>query len=666
MKDKTYTSTSRTASCRVLHTMNATRAVGHPSKTRTATRFISHVVAVLLLAVCLGVGGLCMMTDTVHAASNFVIEDYDVDMVVQEDDTYVITETLKVHFTAPSHGIYRTIPYRTELDRDGQYSLFFAKVRDFEMLSGQPFKKQRDEKNYNVRIGEPDVIADTDTTYKIRFVFDNRGDHLNGADEVYYNLIGKGWEAKSIDHVSFKVTFPKPIDPTKVGMKTGYQIDVPFEVKKDRIVQGETTENVMGGLTIRAVLPEGYFTKQAKTSNLLYYLLMAALVVLAGVGFVFWRRYGKDPHIVETEEFYPPDGLSAPEIAYLLKEELENKQIISILLTLADKGYIKITEKEVKKALRKKLVKEYELTKLKDYDEGVIGEKTFMNGLFKSGDVVNVKDLQNKFYKTVEDIKKKIIKKYEGDLYDPRAEHYANIMTCVGSLGIIALVFITKLMNGSSFIVDSNIFMSIVLIAMQIILPIGGFWGISRRIKKGKKNPIFYILWALLALLGIGIAALFETFISWQVVPFFIGMGMCLVLFILSGLCERKTDYYADLLGRIRGYKRFLQMAEKDQMEMLAEQDPGYYYRNLAFAFALGVTSVYAAHFIKMATEPPQWYDSPILYTGGVFDAEGMMGSMDHMFGSMSSTMTSSPSGGGGGGSFSGGGGGGGGGGGSW
>ena len=108
-------------------------------------------------------------------------------------------------------------------------------------------------------------------------------------------------------------------------------------------------------------------------------------------------------------------------------------------------------------------------------------------------------------------------------------------------------------------------------------------------------------------------------------------------------------------------------------MEMLAEQDPNYFYKNLAFAFALGVTAVYMKRFAALAAQAPAWYDSPY-YTsgmssgeGGIFDPSHLMDSVDSMMDSVSSTMSSSPSSdGGGGGSFSGGGGAGGGGGGSW
>ena len=627
---------------------------------------VSTVLSVMLIA-----AGLLAAVPAaqVHAASNFIIESMDVQMQVNEDDTYDITETLHVHFTAPSHGIYRSIPTYVTLDRDGQVSTFYAKVRDFTMVSGQEYKKESDGSDFRVRIGDPDKYENTDAVYTYKYRYDMRGDHLDGADEVYHNLVGTDWEAKAIEEVSFTVTFPKDIDMANVGMKTGDQEDVAFETEGNRVVRGVTTQDTLRGLTIRAVLPEGYFTKQAGGSNALFYVLIGLLVQLAAAGFFLWRKHGRDPVIVETEEFYPPKGLSAPEVGYLDEGEISGDHVVSMLLSLADKGYLRIREKEVAYGRKKKKTKtEYEIEQVREYDGKVIGESTFMNGLFEDGErpVVELSELTDKFYKTVDKIKKAITEHYEGKLYDEKAGNYALILYGAGTLSLIALVFLSKLLNGSPFIMDGDIMMSLMIMAFELGLPLLAFFMISNRVKEGKRGIFGYIGWGILAAAGVGLMRLFDTFAGAQTIPYLIGLGMCLVLFLLGGLCERKTDLYADLLGKIRGYKRFLQLAEKDRMEMLAEQDPEYYYKNLAYAFALGVTSVYASRFAALAVKPPEWYVSGTSMHSGSFDAGSFAGSLDSMMSSVSTSMTSSPSGGSGGGSFSGGGGGGGGGGGSW
>ena len=619
------------------------------------------VIAVFIFA-------LCLLPQTANAASNFWIDDYDVQVVVNEDDTYDITETIKVHFTWQSHGIYRTIPLRTSLDRDGQRSTYFAKVRGFEMLSGQKWEDESDYGEFNARIGDEDVYADKDTVYRMSYTYDPQGDHFKGGDEFFYNLIGTSWEAQSIKHVSFDVQFPKAIDMSKVGVKTGGNEMVDFEVVSDREIKGETSENVLGGLTVRAVLPEGYYTRQEGTSAIPLLILTGLMILLAAIGFLLWRKYGRDPQIVETEEFYPPEKLSAPEVGFLAQGEVQGSHVISSLLSLADRGYLKITESEIPTGFRKKKTKtSYEITKLREYDDDVIGERAFMDGLFETGDTVDIEDLKNKFYKTVNAIEKDIKNYYRDKLYDAKAAKYARILKIGGIAGVILMILATFLGgNGLGFIGPSILFGPIYIIIIAVVAFVIGFGSIAKKINE-REHYWGIIGYAVCIAVGLAACVLCEVAPGARFIPFLIGLGMCFVLFLLSALCERKTDWYASVLGKIRGYRNFLKIAEKDKMEMLAEKDPQYFYKNLAYAFALGVTAVYAERFASLATQPPEWYESGFAGTGGnPVTSATFLNSMDSMMSSISTSMTSSPSDGGGGGSFSGGGGGGGGGGGSW
>ena len=638
----------------------------------TAVRAVQRAFCIAVMVI----AGWALAGQPAHAASDFIIKDYDIQMQINEDDTYQITETVDVHFTAPSHGIYRVIPTRTVLLRDDQKSYFYGKVKDFKMLSGQPVDETKGEDGWYFKIGDPDRYEAEDTIYQYSYIFDMGGDHLKGADEVYYNMVGTSWETPSIEHVTFRIAFPKDIDMDRVGIKTGYDVPVPFQSDGKRVITGETTENVLGGLTIRAVLPEGYFTKQASGTHLLFYLLAAVLLAMTGFGAVLWRKYGRDPQIVETEEFYPPEGLSPAEVAYLDEGVVTRGQIASLLLTLADKGYLKIVEKVTVQGLRKNKTKtEYEIVRLKEYDGDSEDERLFMEGLFdeESTGVVKEEELKNSFYETLDDIQTRIQSRFEGRLYDDRANTVSLILRMLGILGMIALFIISKALNGSPFIVgNGDTLIYLAFYVMEIALPIAGFWGLSNWINSPKKKVTSLIGGlignGLLIGAGFGIAVLYDTCMYDQIVPYLIGMAAVFLLNLMAALCEKRSEEYSALLGKIRGYKNFLKVAEKDRMEMLAEKDPDYFYRNLAIAFALGVTAVYAKRFASMATKAPDWYDSPAIMTGSVFNAASVTGSMDSMMSSVSRTMSSAPSGrgSGGGGSFSGGGGAGGGGGGSW
>ena len=66
-------------------------------------------------------------------------------------------------------------------------------------------------------------------------------------------------------------------------------------------------------------------------------------------------------------EFYPPDGLNSADLGFIYKGRSEQKDIISLLIYLANKGYLKIEEFE-EKVLNVIKSKQFKIIKIKEYD----------------------------------------------------------------------------------------------------------------------------------------------------------------------------------------------------------------------------------------------------------------------------------------------------------
>lgn len=592
-----------------------------------------------------------------YAASNFYITNMNVDVVVNEDDTYNVTESLNVTFTQPSHGIYRKIPYQVNLDRDGQTSKFRADIDGFKMLSSQKYKDMSDDTYFNIRFGDENKYENTKTAYKYSYVYDMKGDHLKNGDEFYFNFVGDEWEAQSIDAVTYKVHFPKKIDPDNVGVKAG-SVSQNFSIDDSgKVISGMTTDNVFNGLTMRAVLPQGYFSKEAGSNSILYYIILAVLFVLTIGGMIMWSRHGRDKKMIRTVEIAPPDGLPSEVIGYLYDETSKGEHVISILLELANEGYVKIVETKKKS---------YRIECLKHYDGDNRYAKMFMDGLFKNYTRENVTkgQLKNKFYKTVEKIEKAIDEEYNEKLYDNNAEQISAVLMVIGFVSFGLLYLGTRLLNGYSIFGD-GIAVSIAFFLVATLCTGGGFSTLFSFVNKKKVSRIFGGTGVIL--LGMGCGYLYQGF-PMEKNPFFVaGFVLSAVIFLLAKICQKKTDWYVDTLGKITGYKDFLKKTEKDRIEKLVQEDPEYFYRNLAYAYVLDVTNAYVRQFDGIVSEPPSWYESNTRFgSGNMFSAYAMNSMMHDMMGGLNSSMTSSPSSSSGGGSFSSGGGAGGGGGGSW
>lgn len=533
---------------------------------------------------------------------DYTIENYKIDMIVNEDNSFDITETITAKYNKAKHGIYRKIPIRNSVKRaDGTKSDNKAKVSNVSV--NNTYSTSTEDGYKIIKIGDENKTVRGEHTYTIKYNYNLGKDPLKDSDELYFNLIGTEWDTM-IKNVEFKITMPKEFDASSLGMSRGkYGSDdssnITYEVNGN-VIEGKTEKTLSKGeaLTIRLTLPEGYFTANTNFDIVPIAVMIGSIACVVGA-YLLWRKYGKDDKVVETVEFYPPEGYNSAEIGFLYRGMAENKAIISLLVYLANKGYLKIEETD-KKASAFSKNKGYQITKVKDYDGDNEAERIFFNGLFKKKDTVTYKDLYNKFYKTIDSVRLKIQSK-------------ANMCKVFEEVSSKKIVWV--------------ILMIVAIIAAMIIKPIIEY------------GPI-----------GGGLtAAMYAVCV------------ICIIaLIVFASIMKKRTEYGNEMLGKIKGFKRFLENAEKEKLEALVEENPKYFYNILPYTYALGVSEKWMKQFESMALEAPDWYSG-----NDVFNIIAFNTFMNNTMKSAETSMSSSPSSGGSGGGFSGGGSGGGGGG-SW
>lgn len=136
--------------------------------------------------------------------------------------------------------------------------------------------------------------------------------------------------------------------------------------------------NVGEGVTIRLTLPEGYFINAGFKMDMFSIIIIVISICVSLIAILLWMKYGKGDKVVETIEFYPPEGFNSAEIGYIYKEGANNTSIISLLVYLANKGYLKIEQIEEQGVFRK--IKSLKFDKLKDYDGNNENERAFLDG----------------------------------------------------------------------------------------------------------------------------------------------------------------------------------------------------------------------------------------------------------------------------------------------
>lgn len=397
---------------------------------------------------------------------------------------------------------------------------------------------------------------------------------------------------------------------------------------------------------------------------------LIALLLLAAAVIRLSKRKGKP--LVPSVQFYPPDGLNPAFAGYVCGGSVSGRDIVSYLYYWASHGHLSIEMPDDDSFILHRLTP---LDEAHDPSEAEMYAKLFELG---DGEQVSDKKLTNRFYKHVNNAAEAVGQHFTGELELNKTGKIKG-QTNIGLkaipffiFGFIALTTVTPFV-GYLFASFSRggavMFLGMCLLLWLFVRSIS--MAFLRRGYSGKKPMtwlaaiITVVIAVAAALVGILMAA------GYSMAPVTVYAGTA-ILFLSAFLWPRSatlTDYGVEVLGRVIGFKSFLTLAEKDQLELLLSQNPHYYYDILPYAQTLKVSSIWREKFDDLLTEPPEW-----VYGPGFNNVNSLI-MLDMLTSQMQTTSVSAPqssggssgggfgSGGFGGGGFSGGGSGGGGGG---
>lgn len=627
---------------------------------------------------------------------DYVIDEYNINMVVNEDNTFDITETITAYFNVPKHGIYRKIPLKNTVTRlDGTKSNNRAQISNIYVDNN--FTTYNEDGYKVIKIGDASKTFTGSHTYTIKYTYNIGKDPLKNNDELYFNLIGDEWDT-IISNISFNIKMPKSFDKSLLGFSSGYtgstnSKNVRYIVSENNI-KGTLNNTLTPGqaLTVRITLPEGYFVGVKTNIDRFSILVIGIMFSFVFIAYKLWSKYGKDKQVIETVEFYPPEGYNPAEIGYLYEGVSYDESIMSLLIYLADKGYIRIEGKTKNNNLFSR--ETIKIIKLKEYDGDNENEKEFLNGLFlkagstiekasniqaiessKGNDItweeakkratedsrtyVTIYELKYNFRSTIDNIKENVQKQFEDKIIEKNSKGKRKWL-------ILMIIVIFMLITIKPILEYSEIGAELLIFAL--LFPGIGFSVLFALVlgKTEKPLKIFGLIWGSgfggIPFLSFVLPCLLQNMFSLMV--YILGIACVAILILIFKNMDKRTEYGITILGKIQGFKRFIENAEKEQLENLVMKNPEYFYSILSYAYALGVSDKWISQFEVIALQPPQWSNFESDFSINTLDTF-MKTTMKTIEGVATESSSSSGSGGSSGGGSSGGGSGGGGGG-SW
>lgn len=535
-------------------------------------------------------------------AQYFTINKFHSDIMIHEDSSFIVKETIDVDFHRPRHGIYREIPfkYRDELDKTIVTPINVISVTD-ESGRKLTYRVNKVSPLVNIRVGNTKRYVDGHQIYVITYQVQNAILFFVDYDELYWNVTGNAWKA-SIKEASASVMLMAKNTSKNLwasGFTGGFgskESQCSYEtydnsgkfVTKRKLNMGEGFTIAFGwdkGLVAPPSSQKRFLWAINLRENWIFLLPIFSLIYMIHL----WYNRGRDPKVRESiaVAYEPPKfdqrPLTPAEVGTLLDEKLDPRDITSTMVGLAVKGYIQIEETKEKGLLLDSA--DYYLKKVKGSDADLSPfEVELMKCLFPGKlPGILVSDLKNKFYTNL-DILKKIL---YGELIRKRyfLRNPEKVRNLYGVIGMAIMVFC-----GLAF----------VFLAPHSI---------------GK--------------------------------TIFVCILTGLPVLVFARYMPAKTKAGALAYMDILGFQEFLNRAEKDRIERMG--DKNLFSKFLPYAIALDVADNWAKVFAGIYQEPPQWYVSP----GGfrTFSPYGFSRSMSSMTSNLSSAMFSAPRGSGSGGS---------------
>lgn len=617
----------------------------------------------------------------------FHYRNISVEANVNKNNEWRVTERLDVVFDEPRHGIYRYIPQSFWLNHDmadiegGASRLkrfdYQSRISDLS-VEGAAYETEEDNGNLVIRMGDANHEVVGDKTYVIHYTYTYRDDRVPAYDYLFHTILGTDFN-EQIDNFTFDINFEKPLPDDiasrlkiysgNFGNETNVIEGLLFNATPTKISGWATQVAPNHGVTLYALLPEGYY-EDVLTVNYLWHYLFLAITILLILGIIVCHIVVRRGHITKSIEFYPPEGISSAEVGTIIDDSADLVDLSSLIPWLAGEGYLTIRE-EKKSGLLSKLTGKTELvlTKRKSLPKSAPGyQKKMMNMLFRKDDEVRMSDIGEQ-PQAIMDISKSLQDCFKGE------RKLTNIKILPVCLYVLLALFGSLTLGTNSV---EKTFDSVPLALAFVAYGATFTAGFVSRLAMSYRDLISKTWVRLLVTIGKALCmmvvcvpyAIFSVDYGAPMGPISIGL-LFVVSFVLGELAGRfnvDTPYRIEMMGRLLGFKEFIETAEKSRLEHLQHDDPNYYYTILPYAMVFGLSDKWAKLFKDINVEKPDWYDAATPLTGYALTnhlTQSLYSSVNDSIKTISHDSSSHGSGGSGGGGFSGGGGGGGGGG-SW
>lgn len=575
-------------------------------------------------------------------SSDYTLSNYEVVANVSKSNVVTITERFTVNFNKSMHGVTRYVPTRStayyQVDGKLVKKKYSTPVSNARVTVGKCVDYGEDASYYYFKLGDEYSYqpAGSSCTFALQYDITLPDNRLLEFDTFYYNIIPFDWDVE-IHGASFSVIYEADVTAENLQNMThlyvgkagtteiGRAIDISFANSQ---ITGEINFlDAFEGVTVYTEFEKGFFGySQAKYwwggAILLVVLILAVLWAI-----YFYNKRKINRNLVPTVEFKAPDGMTPAECGLVLDGKVDNRDLTSMIVYWAGKGYLKIIEKG----------KTVSLQKLKELDNAKSFEKTVFNSIFQTGSLVDIKDITN-FGETVLKAKAQLKVDLKHANFEAKTKTARAVMQTFGALIPAIATFLLLQLTGSLLAIF------VALGEFAVIMGANALYSFAED-KKHYYSDARTKFMKVIALLIVAITCVvaflsYEFYVDRFVLTLWAHLASAFIM-IASAKVLSRTQTSVERLGKIIGLKNYIQFAEKDKLEMLVKETPTLFYDVLPYAYVLNVTDEYCKMFEKIKIVLPSWYETDALTDADVLTGFYIASALNRSIGKCNSALLS-------------------------
>ena len=529
-------------------------------------------------------------------AASYEMITYYVDVSLHENRTADIQEEYNIYFVDNMSSFERKLDNKLLTMRpNGTKRVTNANISNVKVLLND--KSVDYTINNGIIVSNAEHRRDTVEKYTISYTYDYGKDTGIGLDEIFLNLINGTIDA-NISSIQFKIKLPKEIDASKISFRYKNNWDnnvVEYQINEN-IITGFLNANLKSNETFGLYLefPDNYFVGASDYYNYWIWALLIfpiATLVLSVLSFI---KYGKGNKIPVVLEETVPYGFNSAEIAYLYKGYLKEHDLLTVLLSLANKDYIHFIESD--DGYKLDSINSFVIEKQKDYDGDNASEKLLFDKLFQEKDTITLKDIEYNLYDTLMETKNSI------DNVDNHEKIFFKTVKRDKKVLFAAIVISALAMNFNSiYLFTSNYFLIPVIVGILVF----GIYILLFVDTKFLIKVLFGIL-PIVFSIYIGIMPLIND--SRTLILYLSGMSLIFISSYIYKILPYRTIYGNEVYGRISGFKKSLESMSSSTLSEKQEVNSSYFYDMYPYIYVLDDSDIWIRKASNIVNTYPSWY----------------------------------------------------------